>query len=208
MALALLAVVLAYLLGAIPGGLLLGPLGGVDLRRVGSGNAGATNALRARGPLFGIAVFVFDAGKGAVAAALLPRIAPAAPAWLPAACAGAAIIGHVFPIWFRLRGGKGFATALGVIGVLSPPALGVVVAVWALVLILSGYVSLATLAGGFAYAAVVAAWPALRTPPLLGLALFLALFLIFTHRANVQRLASGRESRFERARLFRRRAPR
>src|SRR5699024_9424474 len=99
---AILALVLAYLLGSVAGGLVLGRLAGVNLRSVGSGNAGATNAVRAKGPLFGVAVFVFDAAKGVVAVLVLPLLA-AGLAWLPVACAGAVIVGHVFPLWYGFR---------------------------------------------------------------------------------------------------------
>lgn len=197
------AIVAAYLLGAVPGGLLLGRVFGVELRATGSGSAGATNALRARGPIFGIAVFVFDAAKGVVAAWIVPWLAPAASAWLPEACAASAVIGHVFPVWFGFRGGKGFATALGAIGVVSPLALAPVLGIWVVALILSGYVSLATLAAIFVYPVFVAALPGLRRPALLVLAFFLAFFLLYTHRENVRRLLAGTENRFERVRVFR-----
>lgn len=196
------AIATAYLLGALPGGLLFSRVRGVDLRASGSGSAGATNALRAGGPLLGIAVLLFDAGKGVAAAGLLPRLAPAASSWLPEACAAAAVLGHVFPVWFRFRGGKGFATALGAIGILSPLALAPILGIWLLVLVLSGYVSLATLAGIAVYPVFVVALPGLDRPALIVLAFFLALFLLFTHRSNVRRLASGSEHRFERARLI------
>lgn len=196
------AIVLAYLLGALPGGLLFSRFRGIDLRSFGSGNAGATNALRAGGPLFGIAVFVFDAGKGVVAAWVLPRLGFQFGAWLPEACGAAAVVGHVFPVWFGLRGGKGFATALGVMAVLTPLALAPVAGVWILVLLLSGYVSLATLLGIFVYPIFVAALPGLGRPPLLALSFFLALFILYTHRSNVRRLIGGSEHRFERVRLI------
>src|SRR5262249_25969961 len=112
-------VLLAYLLGSVVGSLLVGRLrGGVDIRKLGSGNAGSTNALRTQGLAFGIWVIVIDVVKGWLAAALLPGltipgVAPAPPmtaAWLPASCAFAAIVGHVFPAWHGFRGGKGVAT--------------------------------------------------------------------------------------------------
>lgn len=198
------AIVAAYLLGSVPGGLLLGRIFGVELRASGSGSAGATNALRTHGPAFGGAVFVFDAAKGVVAAWIFPWLAPASGAWLPEACGAAAVIGHVFPVWFGFRGGKGFATALGVIGVVSPLALAPVLGIWIVVLVLSGWVSLATLAGIFVYPVFSAALPGLHRPALLALAFFLAFFLLFTHRENLRRLLAGTENRFERARLFRR----
>ena len=191
------AVALGYLLGSVSAGLLLGRLAGVDLRAHGSGNVGATNAVRARGARFGVAVFALDAAKGAIAVALLPLLAPPA-AWIPAACGAAAIVGHVFPLWFRFRGGKGFATALGVIAVLAPVALAPVAGAWVLVLLLTGYVSAATLSAAVAFPAFVAAVHGAGRPALLAFAAALAAFLFFTHRSNVRRLARGDEHRFRR----------
>jgi len=190
-----LALVLAYLLGSVPGGLVLGRLAGVNLRSVGSGNAGATNAVRARGPAFGIMVFLFDAAKGVVAVLVLPLLAGGV-VWLPVACAGAVIVGHVFPIWFGFRGGKGFATALGTILALAPLGLAPVAGVWIVLLLLTGYVSAATLAATLAWPVFVACMGALEHPALLWFAIALAVFLFYTHRENLRRLARGEEYRF------------
>lgn len=196
------AIVVAYLLGSVPGGLVLGRMVGVDLRTQGSGNAGATNAVRARGPWFGAAVFAFDAAKGVIAVALLPLLDASAPSWLGVACAGAVIVGHVFPVWFRFRGGKGFATALGVIVILSPTALGVVAGAWILVLVLTGYVSAATLCAALVFPLFVAAVYRAQPLPLMIFAGALALFLFYTHRTNLVRLAQGTEHRFRRVWLL------
>ena len=115
---------LAYLLGTVLGSLLLGRLRGVDIRSMGSGNAGATNAMRTQGKWFGLLVLVIDVAKGVIAvwwlpAALLPGIGidpEVSRQWLTVACGFAVIVGHVFPVWFGFRGGKGFATMIGVIG--------------------------------------------------------------------------------------------
>ncbi|MDN5873760.1 MAG: glycerol-3-phosphate 1-O-acyltransferase PlsY [Sinobacteraceae bacterium] len=192
----ILAIVLAYLLGSVPGGLVLGRLAGVNLRSVGSGNAGATNAVRAKGPLLGVVVFAFDAAKGVAAVLVLPLIAGDV-AWLGAACAGAVIVGHVFPIWFGFRGGKGFATALGTILALAPLGLAPVAGVWIVLLLLTGYVSAATLAGAIAWPVFVACMGGLDRPALLWFAIALALFLFFTHRDNLRRLLRGEEHRFQ-----------
>jgi len=191
------AVALGYLLGSVSAGLLLGRLVGVDLRSQGSGNVGATNAVRARGAGFGVAVFAVDAAKGALAVAVLPLLAPGT-VWVPAACGAAAILGHVFPVWFRFRGGKGFATALGVIAVLAPLALAPVAGVWVLVLVLTGYVSAATLCAALTFPLFVAGLDGVSRPVLLGFSAGLALFLFFTHRGNLVRLARREEHRFRR----------
>lgn len=196
------AIALAYLLGSVPGGLVLGRLVGVDLRTQGSGNAGATNAVRARGPWFGAAVFAFDATKGVIAVALLPYLNAAGAAWLAPACAGAVIVGHVYPVWFRFRGGKGFATALGVLLMLSPLGLAVVASVWIMVLVLSGYVSAATLCGALALPIFVALADRGQPAALMMFAVALAVFLFYTHRSNVLRLMRGTEHRFHRVWLL------
>lgn len=197
-----LAFVVAYLLGSVPGGLVLGRMAGIDLRVYGSGNAGATNAVRAKGMGFGAAVFVFDAAKGILAVAILPYLVAAPFPGLAEGCAGAVILGHVFPVWFRFRGGKGFATALGTILILSPLSLAVVVGAWILVLLLTGYVSAATLCGAVAFPVYVALAGHGHWTPLLLFSIALALFLIFTHRSNLLRLMWGNENRFHKVWLF------
>ena len=108
----------AYLVAAIPFGVLLGRVGGVDVRRVGSGNIGATNVLRHRGILAGLATLLLDAAKGAAGVALALRIEPQG--WLPQAAAVAVVLGHCYPVYLAFRGGKGVATAAGAFAVLSP----------------------------------------------------------------------------------------
>lgn len=197
---------LAYLLGALSGSLLLGRLRDVDIRQHGSGNAGGTNALRTLGWRFALQVAAFDVGKGALAVWLALRLAPAdamvTPDVLAYGAAGAAVAGHVWPLWHGFRGGKGAATAVGALLLLWPLSVPLLVAVWLLVLGLTGYVGLATVLA----AASLPLWGWL-----LGIdgtrmlfAIGVALFLAFTHRANLQRLWRGNESRFERARLLHR----
>ncbi len=189
----------AYLLGSLSGSLLLGRLRGVDIRRHGSGNAGGTNALRTLGWRFALGVVVIDVGKGALAAWLGLRFAQGFA--YPAAVL--AVVGHVWPLWHGFRGGKGAATVVGALLVLWPQALLPLLAVWALVLVASGYVGLSTV---LAMASLpVFAWWQQAGPARSGFALAMALFLLFTHRGNLQRLRRGTESRFERARLLRRR---
>lgn len=204
---------LAYLLGALLGSLVLGRLRGVDIRAMGSGNAGATNAMRTQGRAFGVAVFAIDAAKGALAAAALPGLAltgagpdPSLPrVWLTFACGLAVVVGHVYPVWFGFRGGKGAATIAGVIAAVAPALLAPLLLAWLAVLLLSGYVGLATMLSGVA--ATVAAYfmfPGDR--PLLGFCAVLAAFVIFTHRGNVARMLAGSEHRVRRLWLFRPRA--
>jgi glycerol-3-phosphate acyltransferase PlsY len=202
---------MAYLLGSVLGSLILGRLRGVDIRRLGSGNAGATNALRTQGKLFGLAVLLIDAGKGVLAVLGLPDAPwPAADPlvsreWLTLACAFGVIVGHVYPVWFSFRGGKGVATMVGVIGALEPRLLIAVSIAWLAVLVLSGYVSLASMLAGAALVAFVYATEPANVP-LLAFCAVIELFVIFTHRTNIVRMASGKEHRVQKLWLFRSRA--
>src|ERR1700679_390184 len=156
-------IVIAYLLGTLLGSLVLGRLRGVDIRSMGSGNAGATNAMRTQGKLFGLLVLAVDIGKGVFAvwwlpAAVLPVVGidPDLPrAWLTVACGFAVIVGHVYPVWFGFRGGKGAATVVGVVAALEPRLLVPLLVSWFVVLVLWGYVSLATMLSGVALVAAV-----------------------------------------------------
>src|SRR4051794_4321278 len=152
-------VLLAYLLGSVVGSLVVGRLrGGVDIRTQGSGNAGATNAVRTQGWRFAIWVIVIDVAKGWIAAALLPRLAvpglpPATPAallWLPSACAFAAIVGHVFPAWHGFRGGKGVATLVGAYAGIELFLLLPLIIGWLAAVMVSGYVGLASVVAALA----------------------------------------------------------
>lgn len=191
----------AYLLGSLSGSLLLGKLRGVDIRQLGSGNAGGTNALRTQGVWFALGTVLVDIGKGALAAWLAWR-------WLPAAahpgaayvCALAAVAGHIWPLFHGFRGGKGAATLVGTLIVLWPAALPVLLVVWLLSLSLSGYVGLSTVLAGFSLLALALLIPG--QPLRLAFSACAALLLLFTHRANLARLRAGTESRFERVRVL------
>ena len=205
-------VLIAYLIGALLGSLILGRLRGVDIRAMGSGNAGATNALRTQGKAFALAVLLIDAGKGVLAVrwlplATLPGIGQdpdLSREWLTLACAFTVILGHVYPVWFGFRGGKGAATMIGGAAALDPRLLVPVLLCWFAVLLLTGYVGLATMIA--AVALVVAAH--LLEPgdvPLLGFCILVAAFVIYTHRSNIARMWTGQENR-ARIWLFRSRA--
>lgn len=191
----------AYLLGSVSGSLWLGRLRGVDIRRLGSGNAGGTNALRTQGWRFALGVVLIDIGKGALAVWLAQRFAPLAlrePLMWSALLA--AMAGHVWPVFHGFRGGKGAATLVGGLLLAWPQALLPVLATWLLVLSIGGYVGLATVLAGFALLPV-AGWAdgdAVRW----AFAASAALLLLYTHRGNLQRLRRGQEHRFERARIW------
>lgn len=196
----------AYLLGSVSGSLLLGRLRGVDIRQHGSGNAGGTNAFRTLGWKFAVGVALFDIGKGVLATWIALRYAPVG---MPLSvtvhgylAAAAAVLGHVWPIWHGFRGGKGAATAVGGLLVLWPWSIPVLLLVWIVVLTTTGYVGLATVVAGVCLPLL--AWMTDAESPRLLFCIGVALYLVFTHRSNLQRLWRGNESRFERARVLHR----
>jgi glycerol-3-phosphate acyltransferase PlsY len=201
MLIALALILLAYLLGSISGSLLLGKWRGVDIRTLGSGNAGGSNALRTQGLRFGLGTVLIDVGKGALAAWLAWRLMPAeqSPAW-PYACVLAAVAGHVWPLFHGFRGGKGAATLVGGLAVLWPQALLPVIGVWLLSLAWGGYVGLSTILA--ALSLPLFAFVQDESWIRLLFALLAAAFLVFTHRSNIARLRAGSEPRFERARVL------
>ena len=197
----------AYLLGSIVGSLVVGFFRGrVDIRKLGSGNAGSTNALRTQGWAFAVWVIVIDVAKGWLAAALLPRLAlPGVPVaapvfalWLAAACAFAAIIGHVFPVWHGFRGGKGVATLVGAYAGLDILMLVPLFASWFGVVVVSGFVGLASIAASIAMPVYLLIRDGARLTPELGFALACALLVIYTHRGNLRRMRAGTEPRARR----------
>jgi len=206
-------VLVAYLLGTLLGSLILGRLRGVDIRSMGSGNAGATNALRTQGKLFGFLVLLIDVAKGAFAVWWLPTAAlpavgidPDLPRqWLTLACGFAVIVGHVYPLWFSFRGGKGAATVVGVVAALEPRLLLPLLGSWFVVVMLTGYVGLATILSGVALViAVYVLEP--DNVPLLSFCAAVTLFVVYTHRGNIARMRAGQENRVRRLWLFRSRA--
>jgi len=201
----------SYLLGSIVGSLLVGRLrGGVDIRTLGSGNAGGTNALRTQGKSFALWVLLIDIGKGwiatrLVAPVLLPGVA-AAPeqlrVWIPAACGVAAIVGHVYPLWHGFRGGKGVATLVGVILGLDASLLLPMLLTWFAAVVLFGYVGLASMLAGASlpiYISLVGLEPGL---PLTSFGVVVTAMLVFTHRSNIARMRAGTEPRARRLWLF------
>lgn len=200
----ILVIVAAYLLGSVSGSLLLGRFRGVDIRELGTGNAGATNALRTQGMGFALGVVAIDVGKGVLAAWLGRRFgSPDGPfdvAVLGYASAFAAMLGHVWPIWHRFRGGKGAATLVGGLFVMWPWVLPGMLAVWGIALLSSGYIGLATVIA--AMALPLFAWWNDASLVRLSFTIAAALFLLFTHRGNLKRMRAGGEARLERARVL------
>lgn len=196
-------IIFAYLLGSLSGSLLLGRLHHVDIRALGSGNAGGTNAFRTQGWRFGLGVALFDVGKGVLAVWVgqLGVIDSAQALRLGMACGAAAVLGHVWPLYFGFRGGKGAATLIGVLLLLWPLALLPMLAVAVLTLGITGYVGLSTMLAGLSLLPLSWWFAAAseRTLWLVAAALIVG-FLLFTHRSNIARLRAGTENRFERLR--------
>ena len=199
--------VTAYLLGSVIGSLVIGKLrGGADIRTLGSGNAGATNALRTQGKAVGAVVLIIDLAKGWIATALLapatlPVVFPAAPAlalWAVPLCGLCVMLGHVYPLFFGFRGGKGVATFVGVVLGISGWLALVLVVTFLVVVILFGYVSLGSMLAAVAVAVAVAVGHFTPRAPLLTFAVLAALLIIYTHRSNIARMADGTESRARR----------
>jgi len=186
----------SYLWGAIPSAYLAGKWSrGIDLREHGSGNLGATNTFRVLGAKVAAPVMVFDILKGFLPVLLFGQMT-ADWRW-QLAYGAAAIVGHVFPVYMRFKGGKGVATATGVFLALAPLAIGAAIVTWLVVLKLTRMVSAASLSGALALSLVLAVTP----PPgghhaIRWLGWAIAAFVFFSHRSNVRRIANGTEPRF------------
>jgi glycerol-3-phosphate acyltransferase PlsY len=201
----------AYLLGSVMGSLVIARLtGGVDIRTLGSGNAGATNALRTQGKTIGLAVLAIDVAKGWIAtaviapwtlpAAMLPPEGAALAAWRAPLCGIGVMLGHVYPLWFGFRGGKAVATLFGAVLGIKAWLLVPMILAWLAVVIAFGYVSLGSIMGSVALVVAIA-----RTSPgapLLAFGVLSVLLILYTHRGNIARMRAGTESRARRLWLF------
>lgn len=204
---------ISYLIGSLMGSMIVGRFrGGVDIREMGSGNAGGTNALRTQGMLFALGVIVIDIGKGVIGAGIVPGLVlpfiPTDPeisrTWLVLSCSAGAVIGHVYPLYHHFRGGKGAATLVGTLVVLSPELILPVVVVWAWAVILSGYVGLATMVAAAALPVWLAATRLPEQQPLFIYAAVMAVAVVYWHRLNIQRMRDGTEHRNTMLMIFRR----
>lgn len=199
------ATAIGYFLGSCPNGYLVARARGVDIRKHGSGNIGATNVLRVLGKKWGYLVFALDAFKGfaavriafAIGAAMLPGAGQREVAGIAGGLA--CILGHTFPIWLRFRGGKGVATSAGVLLGLMPIAVFSVLAVWLLLFKITRYVSLASIGAAVALPLFVVAYlryGLLTGATLLPFSILIAGVVVWRHRSNMQRLLHGQEQRF------------
>jgi glycerol-3-phosphate acyltransferase PlsY len=186
-----LVIAVAYVLGSVPFSFLLARRHGIDLRRVGSGNVGASNVLRTTGMADGVAAMCLDGMKGWIAVVVAQRLTSAD---ATAVAAGvAAIVGHIYPVWLGFRGGKGVATAAGVFAALAPLALAGAATVFVITVALTRYVSVGSMAGAITLAVVTAASDASATVTIGSIVS--ALMIVSRHRANLARVRAGTEPR-------------
>lgn len=191
----LLAILAAYLIGGIPFGYLIVKLRtGRDVRRMGSGNIGATNVLRTTGRGWGVLTLLLDIAKGWAACAIMQKLAAGSPEWT-AAAGVAVVLGHAFPIYLRFQGGKAVASFVGVALHLAPWALAAVAAVFVLTVAATRYISLGSIlgAGLFPFAVWILYHPG---PVVMTAVTFCGAFIIWRHRSNIQRLRAGTENVF------------
>jgi glycerol-3-phosphate acyltransferase PlsY len=204
---------ISYFIGSLMGAMIVGKLrGGVDIRTMGSGNAGGTNALRTQGLVFALGVVIIDIGKGVIGAGVVPELnVPFVPedpmlsrTWLTICCAAAAVLGHVWPIYHGFKGGKGAGTFIGTLLILGPGLIIGVLLVWAWVLVMTGFVGLATMSAATALPVYLGIMVLPDSQPLFIYTTVMAMFIIFWHRANIQRMREGSEHRNTRMMIFRR----
>jgi acyl phosphate:glycerol-3-phosphate acyltransferase len=204
-------ILLSYLLGSVVGSLLLGQLrGGVDIRKLASGNAGATNALRTQGKAFAFGVLCIDILKGWVATRVLAPLTllgdgarvDGSVAWAAALCGIAVMLGHVYPLFYGLRGGKGVATLVGVVLGLDPALLVPVLVTWLVAAMLFGYVGLASMVATVALPVAVLVGRFEPQAPLVFFGVCASVLITFTHRSNIARMQAGTEPRARRLWLF------
>ena len=207
----LIKLILSYLLGSVSGSMLMGKLKGVDIRDMGSGNAGGTNAFRTQGALFALVVIIIDILKGFIPTKFIPFIN------LPffsgmgidenlliILCGIAAILGHVYPVYHRFRGGKGGGAAMGMILAIYWPVILIALLLWILILILTGFVGLGTIISSISVICTAYFFRnSINNPYFFPFSILLGLFIIYTHRSNIQRMLYGNENRFEKAMIFR-----
>ena len=190
--------VASYLLGAVPTSYLAGRLfRGIDLRQHGSRNLGATNLYRVLGWRYAIPVGLLDAAKGLVPVLVFaPRVSSSE--LFALVCGLLAVLGHVFSVFVGFKGGKGVATAAGVMLGLTPAALGVAALVWAMLVYLTGYVSVGSIAAAVIFPLAVYLIEPPDRPAILWLDVAVAAAIVWLHRANIKRLLKGTENRFGR----------
>ena len=207
----LIKLVLSYLIGSTSGSILLGKLKGVDIRNMGSGNAGGTNAFRTQGTFFAAGVLGIDILKGFISAKFISAMSlpifsssTVDPNLLIIFCGVTAILGHVYPIYHGFHGGKGGGAAIGMVFAISWPSISLAILLWLVILLITGYVGLGTMLGSVSVIYFAHYFrDTINNPYYLPFTIFLSFFIIYTHRSNIKRMFDGTENRFEKAMIFR-----
>ena len=199
-------IILSYLIGSISGSMVLGYLKGIDIRNMGSGNAGGTNAFRTVGASFALGVIAIDILKGIVAVLFISQISflnlsfNISNELLEVCCAVGAVLGHVYPIYYNFKGGKGAGTLIGIIGVLFPQCIIYALIAWFVTLVLTGYVGLGTMIAGIILS--LSAFILGVSKVYFNFSILMSLFIIFTHRSNIMRMLKGEENQFKKIMIF------
>ena len=200
----LLFIFISYLFGSLSGSLLLGKLKNIDIREMGSGNAGGTNALRSVGPLFALGTIIIDILKGYIPIILLSPYINNINLDVAQIILGiAAVLGHVYPIFYNFKGGKGAGTLVGVVLAIFPYSVPFVFLTWVIILILTGYVGLSTMCAGISLVLVTYfSYPSSILSEFGYFTIIVSIFLIYTHRENIKRMITGNENQFKKVMLF------
>ena len=202
-------IILSYLLGSVSGSMILGKIKGVDIRTMGSGNAGGTNAFRSIGPLFALGVVIIDIAKGIISVVFISSLAFYS--YIPTdfsetiqvLCGVAAVIGHVYPLYYNFKGGKGAGTLIGVVGVLFPESIVYALCSWIFILVTTGFVGLGTIIASIVLVIVTYfSYPGGLGSPFGIVSVLMAFFIVFTHRSNINRMLKGTENQFKKAMIF------
>ena len=195
-------IILSYLIGSISGSMVIGKFKKVDIREMGSGNAGGTNAFRTQGALFALGVIIIDIFKG-FAATYYIGMGFGDVSSLSLTCGFASVIGHIYPIYHQFKGGKGAGTLIGVL--LALPLSGIVIPtlilIWLVILVITGYVGLGTIITGISFPIYLYLFNN-QVPELMIFGMLCSILIIFTHRSNIIRMYRGEENQFEKIMIF------
>lgn len=195
-------IILSYLIGSISGSMVIGKFKKVDIREMGSGNAGGTNAFRTQGTLFALGVIIIDIFKG-FAATYYIGMGFGDVSSLSLTCGFASVIGHIYPIYHQFKGGKGAGTLIGAL--LALPLSGIVIPtlilIWLVILVITGYVGLGTIITGISFPIYLYLFNN-QVPELMIFGMLCSILIIFTHRSNIIRMYRGEENQFEKIMIF------
>lgn len=202
--------ILSYLIGSISGSMVLGNLKGIDIRKMGSGNAGGTNAFRTVGPFFALGVIIIDILKGYISVIYITQLnfmnysIIGSNEIMNIVCGISAVLGHVYPVYYNFKGGKGAGTLIGIIAALFPfKSLMYAILSWIIILIFTGYVGLGTIIAGITLALnAYVIFVGTEFSEYIYFAFLMAIFIVFTHRENILRMLNGNENKFEKIMIF------